>query len=89
MHDAATAAALSCERAFLAALDGSCRTPIAGYASVEGNELAFAGLVIAPDGTEAKAISRNGQATAAAEIGREAGLTLLAEAGPRLLASWR
>ncbi len=87
--DPATAAALSCERAFLAALDGSCRTPIAGHASVEGNELAFAGLVIAPDGTEAKAISRNGQATAAAEIGREAGLTLLAEAGPRLLASWR
>ena len=89
IHHVPTGQALACERAFLAALDGSCRTPIAGHASVEGNELAFAGLVIAPDGTEAKAISRNGQATAAAEIGREAGLTLLAEAGPRLLASWR
>ena len=32
LHDAVTAAALDCERAFLAALDGSCRTPIAGYA---------------------------------------------------------
>ncbi len=87
--DHPTAAALSCERAFLAVLDGSCRTPIGGYASVEGNELAFAGLVLAPDGAEAKAISRKGNASAAAEIGREAGLALLAEAGPQLLASWR
>src|SRR5262249_16709947 len=31
--DAESAAALACERAFLAVLDGSCRTPIAGYAS--------------------------------------------------------
>ena len=37
LNHADTAAALACERAFLAVLDGSCRTPIAGHASVEGN----------------------------------------------------
>ena len=50
LHDAATAAALDCERAFLAALDGSCRTPIAGYARIEGDRLYFSGLILRPDG---------------------------------------
>ncbi len=43
--------ALTCERAFQAALDGSCRTPIAGLATVEGGTLTFNGEVLAPDGT--------------------------------------
>lgn len=37
------------ERAFLAALDGGCQVPIAGYATVEGNEITLTGLVAAPD----------------------------------------
>jgi hydroxymethylbilane synthase len=47
-----TRLAISCERAFLTTLDGSCRTPIAGYASrdKDGNCL-FRGLVASPDGT--------------------------------------
>src|SRR5690554_2777304 len=47
-----TAQALSCERAFLAALDGSCRTPIAGHARIEGGAVAFRGMILTPDGTE-------------------------------------
>ena len=43
--------ALTCERAFLAALDGSCRTPIAGYAAIEDDRMRFKGLIISPDGT--------------------------------------
>jgi hydroxymethylbilane synthase len=43
--------ALTCERAFQAALDGSCRTPIAGLAVVEDNVLAFNGEVLSPDGS--------------------------------------
>ncbi len=44
--------ALTCERAFQAALDGSCRTPIAGLATIDGNTLSFNGEVLAPDGSE-------------------------------------
>jgi len=44
---------VTCERAFLAALDGSCRTPIAGHAyKGEDGSLKFRGLVAAPDGTK-------------------------------------
>ena len=45
-----TAQALACERAFLGALDGSCRTPIAGHAVVDGDRLSFNGLILTPDG---------------------------------------
>ena len=53
-HDE-TRLAVACERAFLETLDGSCRTPIAGYASrdEDGNCL-FRGLVASPDGTRGK-----------------------------------
>ena len=44
--------ALTCERAFQAALDGSCRTPIAGLATIEGHTLSFHGEVLAPDGSD-------------------------------------
>ncbi len=47
-----TAIALACERAFLAALDGSCRTPIAALATLEGQSLKFRGEVLAPDGSD-------------------------------------
>ncbi|MBD8026843.1 hydroxymethylbilane synthase [Ureibacillus sp. Re31] len=37
------------ERAFLAAMDGGCQVPIAGYAKTEGDTLTLTGLVAAPD----------------------------------------
>ncbi|MDE2184975.1 MAG: hydroxymethylbilane synthase [Alphaproteobacteria bacterium] len=52
LDDKATSIALACERAFQAALDGSCRSPIAGLATVSGRRLAFRGEVIAPDGSD-------------------------------------
>ncbi len=48
-----TATALAAERAFLAVLDGSCRTPIAGHATVAAGRLQFRGLIARPDGSEA------------------------------------
>ena len=41
IHDVPTGQALACERAFLAALDGSCRTPIAGHAAIEAGTAVF------------------------------------------------
>ena len=49
------------ERAFLAELDGSCRTPIAGHARIVKGRLRFHGLVISPDGREAVETAREGR----------------------------
>ena len=71
-----------CERAFLAALDGSCRTPIAGWARQEGGALAFRGLVATPDGKKVYETTRTGSMSEAdaVAIGRDAGEQLKAEA---------
>lgn len=53
LNHEATRLAVACERAFLETLDGSCRTPIAGYASQdEDGNCIFKGLVASPDGTK-------------------------------------
>jgi len=68
-----TVDAVVCERAFLAALDGNCRTPIAGQAVVtETGELRFEGLVASVDGKKVFRSSRVGPRTDAEKIGREA-----------------
>jgi hydroxymethylbilane synthase len=51
LDHAETAIALACERAFQEALDGSCRSPIAGLAKFDGTALTFRGEVLAPDGS--------------------------------------
>ena len=50
-----TSLCVEAERAFLAELDGSCRTPIAAYATLDNNQLTFRGLVLRPDGSESHA----------------------------------
>ncbi len=80
-------AALNCERAFLAVLDGSCRTPIAGHAQVAAGEIDFHGLVVSPDGRTAHEARRTGAAAEAAAIGADAGAEVLAAAGPDFMAS--
>ena len=77
-----TSTAIACERAFLAALDGSCKTPIAGHATVIGNAVQFRGLIARPDGTAAHDIAGAGNRKDAAMIGTEAGRELKHRAGP-------
>jgi hydroxymethylbilane synthase len=77
-----TSIAVSCERAFLAELDGSCKTPIAGHATLTGNTLHFRGLIARPDGGAAHDISGNGHLRDAVQIGEEAGRELKHAAGP-------
>ena len=89
IHDTATGRALACERAFLAALDGSCRTPIAGYASIAGEALSFSGLILTPDGTKTHEISASGAAADAAAIGARAGAEIRARAGEEFFEGWR
>jgi hydroxymethylbilane synthase len=52
IHDGPTGRRLACERAFLAALDGSCQTPIAGLAELEGGTVRLRGEILRPDGSE-------------------------------------
>jgi hydroxymethylbilane synthase len=77
---APTSIALAAERAFLAALDGSCRAPIAGHARINGGRLVLYGLVIAPDGTGAVETTREGPVGDAVALGRDAGEELRARA---------
>lgn len=88
IHDVPTGQALACERAFLAALDGSCRTPIAGYATVDGERLVFSGLILTPDGTDICEVAREGLAADAALIGAEVGADVRARAGAEFFEGW-
>jgi hydroxymethylbilane synthase len=81
IHHAETESALLCERAFLGALDGSCRTPIAGLAKLDGDQLSFTGLVLLPDGTEYHTIEKSGSVSDAAEIGLAAANEIRTKAG--------
>jgi hydroxymethylbilane synthase len=88
INDRATFASVSCERAFLGVLDGSCRTPIAGLATVEGDRLLFSGMILSPDGVRHHRIALDGSLEHFAELGRRAGEEIVAEAGPDFFASW-
>jgi hydroxymethylbilane synthase len=77
-----TSTAIACERAFLAALDGSCKTPIAGHATISGDAVQFRGLIARPDGTAAHDIGGTGHRKDAATIGADAGRELKHRAGP-------
>lgn len=81
-------AALACERAFLSVLDGSCRTPIAGHASVAGDGLAFHGMILTPDGREVHEVRGEGGVGDAVAIGRAAGEDVRRRAGDRFFESW-
>jgi hydroxymethylbilane synthase len=80
--DRDTRIALDTERAFLAALDGSCRTPIAGLATVDGDELSFRGMILRTDGSEVFETSRRGAVVDAVRLGDDAGRELKARGGP-------
>jgi hydroxymethylbilane synthase len=82
IDDPDTATALAAERAFLAVLDGSCRTPIAGHARVDGDTIYFRGMIAKTDGSEALKVSRNGRRAEAAALGADAGRELKDRAGP-------
>lgn len=77
ISDGETAAALTAERAFLAELEGSCRTPIAGFARLgEGGRLRLRGEVLRPDGSERFDIAVEGAPGDAERLGREGGRDL-------------
>ena len=78
---------VTAERAFLAVLDGSCRTPIAGLAVLDGERLTLSGMILRPDGRQAYDVVSSGHYVEAGAVGEQAGRTLLELAGPAFLAA--
>jgi hydroxymethylbilane synthase len=87
LNDVEAATAIAAERAFLACLGASCRTPVAGYARVQGEALHMRGLVGKADGTAILADQASGSVAAAAEVGVALAGALLARGAAAILAS--
>ncbi|MEE4120796.1 MAG: hydroxymethylbilane synthase [Paracoccaceae bacterium] len=88
IHDATTGMLLEAERAYLAALDGSCETPIAGLAQLDGGTIRLRGEILRPDGSDCLDDSETAPVEDAAEMGRAVGARLLARA-PAGFFDWR
>lgn len=68
-----TEIAVICERGFMAALDGSCRTPIAGHATIDNGIVHFRGEALTLDGVHVFTVTRSGAVSDANLIGLDAG----------------
>ena len=88
IHDLQTGQRLAAERSFLATLDGSCETPIAGLAELVGGSLRLRGEILRPDGSEAHAGEMTAPIADATAMGAQLARALLAEAGEGFFA-WR
>jgi len=82
LNDAPTQMRVEAERALLAVLDGSCRTPIAALAELNGDEMRLRGAIARPDGTDLIEIERRGAAKDGMAMGRDAGADLKGRIGP-------
>jgi hydroxymethylbilane synthase len=89
LHDAPTALRLDAERAYAARLEGSCHSPIAAHASLDGATLRLRAFVGAPDGRETYYDALAGPARQAAELGRTLAERMLQAGAAQLLARLR
>jgi hydroxymethylbilane synthase len=87
LNHADTTTCMAAERALLARLDGSCRTPIAGLAELRAGQLTLRGMILSPDGRQAHATQRRGAEADGPAMGRDAAEELLGRAGPDFLAA--
>ena len=82
LDHAPTRIRVGAERALLAALDGSCKTPIAALAEFDGaDRLHLRCLIVSPDGKIGHAVERSGAPAEAEALGRDAGEELRRRAG--------
>jgi len=87
LNDAPTAVCVAAERAYLAQLEGSCRTPIAGYARLRDGALVIRGEILSTDGAEAYAADTTGAPEIARRLGEQTAAELLERAGPDFFAT--
>lgn len=82
LNHAPTATTIAAERALLATLDGSCRTPIGAFTELNGVSCRLTAEILSPDGREFYRGAVAGAAADAAKLGTQLGATLLEQAGP-------
>lgn len=82
IDDAPSRIRTAAERALLAGLDGSCRTPIAALATLDGDAVSLRALIVRPDGSELLETARAGGRSDAEHLGADAAAELRARAGP-------
>ena len=82
IHHGPTGQRLASERAFLLKLDGSCETPIAGLAVIEGDQIWLRGEILRPDGTKVITGALRGAVSDGAALGTTLAADLLGRAGP-------
>ena len=82
IHDGPTCQRLAAERTFLAALDGSCETPIGGLSIIEGDQIGLRGEILKPDGSQVFVGERRGSVDDGAALGQSLAEELLGQAGP-------
>ena len=87
LNDKETEICVTAERAFLRKLDGSCRTPIAALAEINGDKIHFRGEILAHNGERSFFESREGSIEKAIEIGIESAESLIEQAGAEFMAS--
>ena len=88
LDDAETSVCVGCERAMLAELDGTCRTPIGGHAVlVEGGRIRLTAVLLAEDGSQAYRFEDEAPVAGALELGTRAGRTLKQDAGADFVAN--
>lgn len=89
LHHDVSGRCVSAERAFLTRLDGSCHTPIAGHAQLEGTQMTLTGEILLPDGSARHSLTQTADAAddaAAAALGDATAGALMEEAGADFLA---
>lgn len=82
LNDTEAALGSAAERSLLAGLDGSCRTPIAALAEIDGDEMYLRTAIVRPDGSELIGTDRRGAAADGARMGKDAAAELRGKAGP-------
>jgi hydroxymethylbilane synthase len=85
LNHEATCLRVNAERAFLAELDGSCRTPLAGHATLNGSQLSLRVQALSLDGSKVFEAARHGPATDGPAMGLDAAREIRSVAGPDLM----
>ncbi|MBI2104773.1 MAG: hydroxymethylbilane synthase [Candidatus Omnitrophica bacterium] len=85
LEDPTSRACVEAERAFLRALGGGCRVPMAAYASEAGGTLTLDGSVTAPDGSAQVRGTRQGPMTEPVALGERLAQDLTAQGAKQLL----
>jgi hydroxymethylbilane synthase len=89
LNDAATCAAVTAERAMLAALQGGCLAPVAGWGRVEADRLVLSGRVLSPDGSHMLDATLSADPADAASLGQRVAQQLLDQGAADLIRASR